>query len=122
MTKRKPTFTFIDLFAGIGGNRTAFQAAGGSCVFTSEWNKFAVRTYESNFPCDHEIFGDITQVDSGFIPKHDVLLGGFPCQPFSLAGGATNPARPYLAPFERYCRIFLASAHWSHDKPSRLRG
>lgn len=79
-------FTFIDLFAGIGGIRTAFESIGGECVFTSEWDNYAQKTYLTNFPRTHEIFGDITQIDSSDIPDHDVLLGGFPCQPFSIAG------------------------------------
>lgn len=80
------TFQFIDLFAGIGGFRLAFEGVGGRCVFTSEWNHFARATYRSNFVVDHEFAGDITQVPASSIPPHDVLLGGFPCQPFSLAG------------------------------------
>ena len=79
-------FRFIDLFAGIGGTRLGFEAAGGSCVFTSEWNKFACQTYRANHSDDHEIAGDITEVDPSDVPDHDVLVGGFPCQPFSLAG------------------------------------
>lgn len=78
------SFTFIDLFAGIGGFRLAFQSVGGKCVFSSEWNDWARKTYEANF--GEVPFGDITQIDSGRIPDHDILLGGFPCQPFSLAG------------------------------------
>ena len=82
-----PRFRFIDLFAGIGGVRQAFESAGGECVFTSEWNKFAVQTYAANYgELAHPIAGDITQVDAADVPDHDVLLGGFPCQPFSLAG------------------------------------
>ena len=81
------SFTFIDLFAGIGGVRQAFESAGGECVFTSEWNKFAVQTYRANYgELSHPIAGDITRVDAVDVPDHDVLLGGFPCQPFSLAG------------------------------------
>jgi len=79
-------FTFIDLFAGIGGMRRGFKAAGGRCVFTSEIDDYAKRTYRANFPDDHEIVGDITKVDAAAIPAHDVLLAGFPCQPFSIAG------------------------------------
>lgn len=79
-------FTFIDLFAGIGGMRLGFESVGGKCVFTSEWNKFARQTYQANFVIDHEIAGDITQIPAHAIPKHDVLLAGFPCQPFSIAG------------------------------------
>lgn len=79
-------FTFIDLFAGIGGMRLGFEAVGGKCIFTSEWNKFSRQTYQANFPCDHDITGDITKVEAADIPSHDVLLAGFPCQPFSIAG------------------------------------
>jgi DNA (cytosine-5)-methyltransferase 1 len=79
-----PTFKFIDLFAGIGGIRMAYQNVGGKCVFTSEWNNFAKKTYEANF--GEVPFGDITKVNEKDIPDHDVLLGGFPCQPFSIAG------------------------------------
>lgn len=79
-------FTFIDLFAGIGGLRKAFDAAGGHCVFTSEWNKFAQQTYNANFRDNRPVEGDITQIDTADIPDHDVLVAGFPCQPFSIAG------------------------------------
>lgn len=80
-------FRFIDLFAGIGGLRMAFEAHGGRCVFTSEWNPFAQKTYLANFPNSaHHLEGDITKVDEKDIPEHDVLLAGFPCQPFSIAG------------------------------------
>lgn len=79
-------FTFIDLFAGIGGIRKGFEAANGKCVFTSEWDEYAQRTYRANFHDDHHIAGDITQVNAQDIPPHDVLLAGFPCQPFSIAG------------------------------------
>ena len=80
----KPKFTFIDLFAGIGGIRLAYQREGGKCVFSSEWNKYAKITYEANF--GEVPFGDITIIDEKLIPDHDILLGGFPCQPFSIAG------------------------------------
>ncbi|KWS18808.1 DNA (cytosine-5-)-methyltransferase [Pseudomonas syringae] len=101
----KPSFTFIDLFAGIGGIRKGFEAIGGECVFTSEWNTHAVRTYKANHYCDpkrHKFNQDIRTVtlsdkpeisdEEAYrhidreIPDHDVLLAGFPCQPFSLAG------------------------------------
>jgi DNA (cytosine-5)-methyltransferase 1 len=80
-------FRFIDLFAGIGGIRMAFEAHGGRCVFTSEWNPWAQKTYLANFPKSaHSIEGDITKVSERDVPAHDVLLAGFPCQPFSIAG------------------------------------
>ena len=79
-------FDFIDLFAGIGGLRKAFEQIGGRCVFTSEWDTYAQKTYAENFRDGHPIAGDITQVQAGNIPDHDVLLAGFPCQPFSIAG------------------------------------
>jgi len=82
-------FTFIDMFAGIGGIRKGFEAHGGKCVFTSEWDSYSQKTYKANFPNDdHEIFGDITQITDPAeqVPDHDVLLAGFPCQPFSIAG------------------------------------
>lgn len=79
-------FTFIDLFAGIGGTRLGFESAGGKCVWTSEWNKFSQKTYAENFGSDHPIAGDITTIDTEDIPDHDVLVAGFPCQPFSIAG------------------------------------
>lgn len=77
-------FTFIDLFAGIGGIRLPFQKAGGHCVFTSEWDKFSKRTYAANY--GEVPHGDITAIAAEEIPEHDVLLGGFPCQAFSQAG------------------------------------
>lgn len=85
--RRDRDFRFIDLFAGIGGIRMAFEAHGGHCVFTSEWNPYAQKTYLANFPeSTHAFEGDITKVDERDIPNHDVLLAGFPCQPFSIAG------------------------------------
>ena len=82
----KPKFTFIDLFAGMGGFRLAMQAQGGKCVFSSEWNSYAQQTYFANF--GEMPFGDITkEATKSFIPKRfDVLCAGFPCQPFSIAG------------------------------------
>lgn len=77
-------FQFIDLFAGIGGIRIAFEWAGGTCVFSSEWDKFAQKTYEANF--GDVPLGDIRQVDVVDIPDFDILCAGFPCQPFSIAG------------------------------------
>lgn len=103
--RRKHEFDFIDLFAGIGGIRRGFEIAGGRCVFTSEWNPFAVRTYKANHysdPLHHKFNSDIREVTlsadpkvseeeaykfiDANVPDHDVLLAGFPCQPFSIAG------------------------------------
>lgn len=79
-------FTFIDLFAGIGGLRKGFESIGGKCIFTSEWDKYAQITYKANFPGEHEIAGDIKKIGVEDIPRHNLLLAGFPCQPFSIAG------------------------------------
>ncbi len=92
------SFTFIDLFAGIGGMRKGFESVGGRCIFTSEWNEWSQETYRANFEDDsHEIVGDIVPYDAELIPDHDVLLAGFPCQPFSLAGVSKKNAlgRPH---------------------------
>lgn len=78
------TFDFIDLFAGIGGIRIPFQELGGKCVFSSEWDKFSQKTYKANF--GETPAGDITKIEAKDIPDFDILLGGFPCQPFSQAG------------------------------------
>lgn len=77
-------FTFIDLFAGIGGIRLPYQNLGGKCVFSSEWDKFAQKTYSANY--GEVPHGDITKISVDEIPAHDILLGGFPCQAFSQAG------------------------------------
>lgn len=77
-------FTFIDLFAGIGGMRIAFSRQGGTCVFSSEWDKYAQKTYFDNFDVMPQ--GDITKINANDIPNHDILVAGFPCQPFSIAG------------------------------------
>ena len=92
-----PPFRFIDLFAGIGGLRRGFEPLGGRCVFTCEWNRYARLTYAANHNCDHEIAGDITEVPIDDIPEHDLLLAGFPCQPFSIAGVSKKNAlnRPH---------------------------
>jgi len=82
--------TFIDLFAGIGGMRIAFEEAGCKCVFTSEWDKFAQQTYEANF--GERPKGDIRQIPSSEIPDHDILVAGFPCQPFSISGVSKKKA------------------------------
>ncbi len=84
----QPPFRFIDLFAGIGGLRLGFESIGGRCVFTSEWDAWCQKTYSLNFPDNHRIGGDIREFSSNpdLVPEHDLLLGGFPCQPFSIAG------------------------------------
>lgn len=93
------TFRFIDLFAGIGGLRIPFEELGGRCVFTSEWDAYAQKTYAANFHDGpgHMFAGDITQVHENDVPDHDVLLAGFPCQPFSIAGVSKKNAlgRPH---------------------------
>jgi len=90
------SFRFIDLFAGIGGMRRGFESVGGECVFTSEWDRYSQKTYQENFGA-HDIAGDIREVDADDIPPHDVLLAGFPCQPFSIAGVSKKNAlnRPH---------------------------
>jgi DNA (cytosine-5)-methyltransferase 1 len=94
-----PGFTFIDLFAGIGGLRRPFENIGGKCVFTCEWDEFSRKTYGANFTVDHEFGYDIRDYaqDPGKVAAHDVLLAGFPCQPFSLAGVSKKNAlgRPH---------------------------
>lgn len=82
----KNTIRFIDLFAGIGGMRLGFESIGARCVFTSEWNEYSQKTYRANFPETEAIAGDITRVDAASVPDHNLLLAGFPCQPFSVAG------------------------------------
>lgn len=115
----KADFDFIDLFAGIGGIRSGFEAAGGRCVFTSEWNEPAVRTYKANYysdPAFHTFNTDIRQVTLSedesvseeaayehirkVVPDHDVLLAGFPCQPFSIAGVSKKNAMGRAHGFE----------------------
>lgn len=85
-TNSSTEFTFVDLFAGIGGIRLGFESIGGKCVGTCEWDHFSQQTYRNNFRDRHPILGDITRIDADLIPDHDVLLAGFPCQPFSIAG------------------------------------
>lgn len=87
--KMSSDFTFIDLFAGIGGIRKGFETHGGKCIFTSEWDHYSQKTYAANFSTDHLMAGDINDVMDDIkhkIPAHDILLAGFPCQPFSIAG------------------------------------
>lgn len=99
MPLTEKSFKFIDLFAGIGGLRRGFEEIGGKCAFTSEWDKYSVQTYEANYRDNRKVEGDIRQFseDPGLIPDHDVLLAGFPCQPFSIAGVSKKNAlrRPH---------------------------
>jgi len=98
-TNQQPSFSFIDLFAGIGGLRQGFESIGGRCVFTSEWDKYAQITYHANYRDNRPVEGDIRRFSSnpGTVPDHDVLLAGFPCQPFSIAGVSKKNAlgRPH---------------------------
>ena len=94
---RPQQFRMIDLFAGIGGIRLAFEEYGGQCVFTSEWNEWSKKTYLENFGNGHPFAGDIVPFPAESLPDHDVLLAGFPCQPFSIAGVSKKNAlgRPH---------------------------
>ncbi len=98
-SKDKIAFRFIDLFAGIGGLRIGFQGIGGHCVFTSEWDRFSQETYRYNFRDNHPVAGDIREFSDNpdLVPEHDILLAGFPCQPFSIAGVSKKNAlgRPH---------------------------
>ncbi len=91
-------FTFIDLFAGIGGMRLAYESAGGHCVYSNEWNKYSQQTYFANF--GEQPDGDITKVDENTIPDHDILVAGFPCQPFSIAGVSKKQSMGRATGFE----------------------
>ncbi|HEY2497437.1 MAG TPA: DNA (cytosine-5-)-methyltransferase [Candidatus Angelobacter sp.] len=97
LSREEAKFTFIDLFAGIGGIRKGFESWKGQCVFTSEWNPWAKQTYQENFPGIEKFVGDIVPYPAEDIPKHDLLLAGFPCQPFSIAGVSKKNAlgRPH---------------------------
>lgn len=96
---KKQKVTFIDLFAGIGGMRIAYERAGGKCVYSSEWNKYSQQTYKANFGDEPD--GDITKVDAEKdIPDHDILVAGFPCQPFSIAGVSKKQSMGRATGFE----------------------
>lgn len=83
-SRQKTQYTFIDLFAGIGGMHIAYSSAGARCVYANEWNKYSQQTYFSNFRIQPD--DDITKVAASDVPDHDILVAGFPCQPFSIAG------------------------------------
>ena len=118
-----PGFRFIDLFAGIGGLRMGFQDIGGRCVFTSEWDEKCKDTYRRNFPDNHAIEGDIRPFAAAphRIPEHDVLLAGFPCQPFSIAGVSKKNAlgRPHGFLCDTQGTLFFDTAQIiAHHRPS----
>lgn len=92
------SFSFIDLFAGIGGMRIAYENAGGHCVYSNEWNKYSQQTYFANF--GEQPDGDITKVNADDIPDHDILVAGFPCQPFSIAGVSKKQSMGRATGFE----------------------
>lgn len=118
-----PGFRFIDLFAGIGGLRMGFEHIGGRCVFTSEWDAKCNETYRLNFPDNHEIAGDIRPYaqDPTLVPEHDVLLAGFPCQPFSIAGVSKKNAlgRPHGFLCDTQGTLFFDTAQIiAHHRPA----
>lgn len=109
---------FIDLFCGIGGFRIAFERAGGKCVYSSDWDKYSQITYAANF--GEKPVGDITSVDVQDIPKHDILCGGFPCQPFSIAGVSKKNSlgRKHGFEDERQGNLFFSvAAILDHHRP-----
>lgn len=123
----EPSFRFIDLFAGIGGLRRAFDmetGVGGACVFTSEWDKYARITYSQNYgETDDNIAGDITKVSEADVPQHEVLLAGFPCQPFSIAGVSKKNAlkRPHGFACEDQGNLFFDVARIiKHHRPKAI--
>lgn len=113
--------TFIDLFAGIGGIRSGFESAGAQCVFTSEIDPWARRTYEANYAVDHPFVGDIVGYPTEEIPDHDILLAGFPCQPFSLAGVSKKNSlgRPHGFECESQGTLFFEIERILRDKRPR---
>lgn len=117
------SFRFIDLFAGIGGLRIGFQGIGGHCVFTSEWDKNAQETYRKNFRDNHELHGDVRDYSENpeLIPEHDLLLAGFPCQPFSIAGVSKKNAlgRPHGFMCDTQGTLFFDTAQIiAHHQPA----
>lgn len=116
-------FRFIDLFAGIGGLRIGFESVGGRCVFTSEWDVWSQQTYALNFPDNHAIAGDVREYsrEPERIPEHDVLLAGFPCQPFSIAGVSKKNAlgRPHGFLCDTQGTLFFDTAQIiAHHRPT----
>lgn len=118
--RSRSRYRFVDLFAGIGGFRNAFEAEGGECVFTCEWDTYAQTTYKANFEVSHAIGGDIEAIPPELIPAHDVLLAGFPCQPFSIAGVSKKNAlgRPHGFACEAQGTLFFSLARiLEHHRP-----
>lgn len=123
VSETRGTFRFIDLFAGIGGLRRGFDAIGGKCVFTCEWDRDCQKTYAMNYPDDHEIAGDIRDYSATpeRVPPHDVLLAGFPCQPFSIAGVSKKNAlgRPHGFLCDTQGTLFFDTAQIiAHHRPA----
>jgi DNA (cytosine-5)-methyltransferase 1 len=123
MSSKETSFRFIDLFAGIGGLRRGFESIGGRCVFTSEWDRFSKETYEANFRDNRPVEGDIRPFaeNPDLIPEHDVLLAGFPCQPFSLAGVSKKNAlgRPHGFLCDTQGTLFFDTAQIiAHHRPA----
>jgi len=119
----RPSFRFIDLFAGIGGLRLGFESIGGHCAFTSEWDPFSQKTYALNFRDNHEVAGDVRQYSEkpDLVPEHDVLLAGFPCQPFSIAGVSKKNAlgRPHGFLCDTQGTLFFDTAQIiAHHRPA----
>ena len=119
----RSSFTFIDLFAGIGGLRRGFQSIGGACIFTSEWDRFSQQTYEANYRDNRPVEGDIRPFAErpDLIPAHDVLLAGFPCQPFSIAGVSKKNAlgRPHGFLCDTQGTLFFDTAQIiAHHRPA----
>lgn len=112
----KKNIRFIDLFAGIGGTRLGYERAGAYCVFTSEWDRFAQLTYKANY--NDEVHGDINQVLTSEIPDFDILLAGFPCQPFSIAGVSkkVSMGRKHGFEDEKQGNLFFEIARVLDDK------
>jgi DNA (cytosine-5)-methyltransferase 1 len=118
-----PPFRFIDLFAGIGGLRLGFESIGGRCVFTSEWDLNSQKTYALNFRDNHPIGGDVREYSRNpdLVPEHDVLLAGFPCQPFSIAGVSKKNAlgRPHGFLCDTQGTLFFDTAQIiAHHRPA----
>lgn len=117
------SFRFVDLFAGIGGLRIGFQGIGGHCVFTSEWDENAQKTYGLNFRDNHRLAGDVREYSENpdLIPEHDILLAGFPCQPFSIAGVSKKNAlgRPHGFLCDTQGTLFFDTAQIiAHHRPA----